>query len=220
MLKEAVMATVHCGLMQDNLVLVSGTFKEYAYSANLVNAMSLNQKHYIPLIHTNDYNKFVKFLDSSPIYSVMIYQTNGLLLQKSIMDFSIVAKDWNVIIQPGTLINRLGHYFSVNSRDSSKYKAILRLMEVTKINNFDNVYYYALNTVNKQCINAFKHHLMHQYLALKTDYYDQINIQASTDQIIENMTHAFFEGNDVDISKFENRGIIDTKKLTEIMDKL
>ncbi|GHU33882.1 hypothetical protein FACS1894166_10390 [Bacilli bacterium] len=124
-----------------------------------------------------------------------------------------------MIVQPGTLINRLGHYFSINSKESTKYKAILKLMEVTKISNFDKVYYYALNTVNKQCINAFKHHLMHQYLALKTDYYDQIDIQASTDQIVCDMTHAFFEGNDIDLGKFENRGIVDTKRLIETMEK-
>jgi hypothetical protein len=92
-------------------------------------------------------------------------------------------------------------------------------METTKISNFERVYYYALNTVNKQCINAFKHHLMHQYLALKTDYYDQIDIQASTDEIVQDMTHAFFEGNDINVTKFEDRGIVDTKRLVETMNK-
>jgi hydroxymethylpyrimidine pyrophosphatase-like HAD family hydrolase len=71
---EDVSAATHFSIMEGSLVLASGSSREYAYSVNLLNALALNKKHYVPLPYTNDYGKFIKFLGSTNIHSLLIFQ--------------------------------------------------------------------------------------------------------------------------------------------------
>jgi hypothetical protein len=108
-------------------------------------------------------------------------------------------------------------YFVVNDINDSKYNAILKLMEILKIPNVDKAYYYALNTINEQCVKAFKNHLIHQNIALSSNYYNKISEQANTDNIITNIRHAFFYENETINNTYVTEEIIDTKCLDQIM---
>jgi hydroxymethylpyrimidine pyrophosphatase-like HAD family hydrolase len=91
--KDEVLAVIHYAIMQSSLVLVSGSQREYAYSLNLINALSLNKRHYLPLPHTNDYNKIVKFIDSTIVHSILVYQRERPRMLKVLEVFGNVAKD-------------------------------------------------------------------------------------------------------------------------------
>jgi hypothetical protein len=105
----------------------------------------------------------------------------------------------------------------VTDKADSKYNAILKIMESLKIINVDKVYYYALNTINNQCVTAFKNHLIHQNVALVSSYYNKIAVQANVDNIITNIRHAFFNEDEVVNDTYVTKEIIDTKRLNEIM---
>jgi hypothetical protein len=92
-------------------------------------------------------------------------------------------------------------------------------MEFLKITNVDEVYYYALNTINDQCIHAFKNHLIHQNVALISPYYNKIDIQANIDNIITSIRRAFFNTNEGINSTYATKEIINTKQLNEIMNQ-
>jgi hydroxymethylpyrimidine pyrophosphatase-like HAD family hydrolase len=47
--KSDVLAGLHLGIMENCLVLLSGSNKEYAYSANIMSALTLSKKHYAAL---------------------------------------------------------------------------------------------------------------------------------------------------------------------------
>jgi hydroxymethylpyrimidine pyrophosphatase-like HAD family hydrolase len=91
--KEDVLAILHYAIMQNSLVLVSGTQREYAYSLNLLNALSLNKKHYLPLPYTNDYNKLIKFVNSTIVHSVLVFHKDRSEMLKALDEFNAVAKN-------------------------------------------------------------------------------------------------------------------------------
>jgi hydroxymethylpyrimidine pyrophosphatase-like HAD family hydrolase len=91
--RDEVLAIVHFAIMQNALVLVSGSQREYGYSLNLLNSSSLNKKHYLPLPYTSDYPKFVKFIDSTIIHSILIFQKEREKMLKTLDKFSAIAKD-------------------------------------------------------------------------------------------------------------------------------
>jgi hydroxymethylpyrimidine pyrophosphatase-like HAD family hydrolase len=91
--KDEVLAITHYGIMQNSLVLISGSQREYAYSLNLINALSLNKKHYLPLPYTNDYNKIIKFIDSTIVHSILIFKKERAAMLKTFEAFNNIAKD-------------------------------------------------------------------------------------------------------------------------------
>jgi hydroxymethylpyrimidine pyrophosphatase-like HAD family hydrolase len=91
--KDEIMAIVHYAIMQNSLVLVSGSQREYAYSLNLINALFLNKKHYLPLMYTNDYHRLTKFIDSTIVHSVLIFQKEREQMLKTLDTFNLIAKD-------------------------------------------------------------------------------------------------------------------------------
>ncbi|MDR3330394.1 MAG: hypothetical protein LBS76_03895 [Mycoplasmataceae bacterium] len=210
--KEDVLAILHYAIMQNSLVLVSGSQREYAYSLNLLNALSLNKRHYLPLPYTNDYNKLAKFVNSTIVHSVLIFHKNRSEMLKALNEFNNVAKDWSFNGLAGQ-----HSYFVVTAKENTKYNAILKIMEMLHISNMDKIYYYALNTINDLCIKAFKNHLIHQDVALSSIYYNKINIQANIDNIITNMRQAFFSDEENANNTYVTKEIIDTKRLSQIM---
>jgi hypothetical protein len=99
-----------------------------------------------------------------------------------------------------------------------KYQALLKIMEYLHISNFDNIHYYALNTINDQCVKSFKNILLHQDIALNSDYFTNIDIQVNTDNMITNIRNAFFtDEQNVTNDTYSTKVILDTKKLVEIM---
>jgi hydroxymethylpyrimidine pyrophosphatase-like HAD family hydrolase len=93
MTRDEVLAITHYAIMQNSLLLVSGSQREYAYSLNLLNALSLNKKHYLPLPYTNDYNKIAKFIDSTVVHSILIFQKERNHMLKTLERFNRVIKD-------------------------------------------------------------------------------------------------------------------------------
>ncbi|MDR0675163.1 MAG: hypothetical protein LBF36_02775 [Mycoplasmataceae bacterium] len=212
--RDEVLAVVHYAIMQNSLVLISGSQREYAYSLNLINAISLNKKHYLPLPYTNDYNKIIKFVDSTIVHSILVFHKERKHMLKALNSFNAVNKDWNFSGMAGQ-----HSYFVVTDKADNKYNAVLKLMEFLKIINIEKVYYYALNTINNQCITAFKNHLIHQNVALISDYYNKISIQANVDNIITNIRHAFFNEDESVNNTYVTKEIINTKRLNEIMSE-
>jgi hydroxymethylpyrimidine pyrophosphatase-like HAD family hydrolase len=73
---DAALATIHTGVVQNNLVLVSGATQELSYSYNYLHQSTLAKKHYIKLSCTNDFQKFIKFVTNNDIFSVMIFNND------------------------------------------------------------------------------------------------------------------------------------------------
>ncbi|MDR0740009.1 MAG: HAD family hydrolase [Mycoplasmataceae bacterium] len=212
--RDAVLAVVHYAIMQNSLVLLSSSHREYAYSMNLLNASSLNKKHYLPLPYTNNYQKLVKFINSTVIHSILIYQKERNKMLKVLDIFNSILKDWSFVAIPGQ-----HSYFLVTNKDDTKYNTVLKIMEMLNIINVDDVYYYALNTINNQCVKAFKNHLIHQDTALISDYYNKISVQANTDNMIANIRHVFFHTDEFVNNTYITKEIINTKRLNQIMNE-
>jgi hydroxymethylpyrimidine pyrophosphatase-like HAD family hydrolase len=90
---EDVLAATHFAIMEGSLVLASGSAREYAYSVNLLNALALNKKHYVPLPYTNDYGKFSKFIISTNIHSILVFQKERKNMLAVNERFSVVVND-------------------------------------------------------------------------------------------------------------------------------
>ncbi|MDR1991864.1 MAG: hypothetical protein LBP70_04025 [Mycoplasmataceae bacterium] len=208
-----VSAIVHYGIMQNSLVLISGNQREYAYSLNLINASFLNKHHYLPLPYTNDYTKFTKFINSTIIHSILILQKNRQQMKRVYDAFNMVKKDWNFSALAGQ-----HSFFVITDKNDSKYNAILKIMEFLKIININDVYYYALNTIDDQCVVAFKNHLIHQDIALLSNYYNKITIQANIDQIITNIRNFFFNQSGSN-NTYKTKEILDIKTLNKIVNE-
>jgi hypothetical protein len=91
-------------------------------------------------------------------------------------------------------------------------------MEFLKIININDVYYYALNTIDDQCVVAFKNHLIHQDIALLSNYYNKITIQANIDQIITNIRNFFFNQSGSN-NTYKTKEILDIKTLNKIVNE-
>jgi hypothetical protein len=101
----------------------------------------------------------------------------------------------------------------------SKYNAILKIMEILNINNFDKIYYYAINSIDEKCIKAFKHHLIHQEIAFNSQYIEKISIQANTDTMASNISRAFFTNVSSNEHSYNIKSIVDTERLNHIMNE-
>jgi hydroxymethylpyrimidine pyrophosphatase-like HAD family hydrolase len=86
-------AIVHYGIMQNALVLASGETREYAYSLDQLNAIALQKRHYLPLLYTNDYAKFSKFIHSLPTFSIMLFQKRRTTMLANFEELNHVIKD-------------------------------------------------------------------------------------------------------------------------------
>jgi hypothetical protein len=91
--KEEVNAVVHHAMMKNLLVLASGSIKEFAYSINLLNTLMLAKKHYLPLLSTNDYTKFSKFINSATIHSLLIFHKERSEINSSLVSFNKIIGD-------------------------------------------------------------------------------------------------------------------------------
>jgi hydroxymethylpyrimidine pyrophosphatase-like HAD family hydrolase len=91
--KDEALAVTHYAIMQNSLVLISSSQREYAYSLNLINAISLNKRHYLPLPYTNDYTKIVRFIESTVVHSILIYQKERGHMLKALENFNKITKD-------------------------------------------------------------------------------------------------------------------------------
>jgi hydroxymethylpyrimidine pyrophosphatase-like HAD family hydrolase len=91
--KDEVSAIIHFAIMQNALVLLSASQKEYGYSVNLLNALSLDKKHYVPLPYTNNYHKLVKFINSTIIHSVLVFHSERSKMLECLSNFNALSKD-------------------------------------------------------------------------------------------------------------------------------
>jgi hypothetical protein len=112
-----------------------------------------------------------------------------------------------------------GSYFVATDMASSKYQALMRIIENLKITNFDHVNYYAINSIDEQCLKAFKNHLIHQEIAFNSKYINEINIQASLDEISDRMYRLTFVNSPTFHTSKKNHmeDVIDGECYTEIM---
>jgi hypothetical protein len=86
-------ALTHYGIMLSAFVLGSAESREFAYSIDQSNAIVLQKRHYLPLLYTNDYSKFNKFLKSANIFSVMLFQKDREKIVNNFEELSYVIKD-------------------------------------------------------------------------------------------------------------------------------
>jgi hypothetical protein len=91
---------------------------------------------------------------------------------------------------------------------------LLKLIEHLKIKTFDNVYYYAINTITERCLKSFKNKLIFQDIALASKYYADIEDQAKVDDVIDNIKNIISDSFEVKLTT--KQILYDTKKIKKL----
>lgn len=187
--KEIVGAVTHTGIIENDLVLVSSNTQEMAYSYNFINQQALSKKHFIKLACTNDFQKFVKFINTNDIYSIMIFSSEYERMFQSYEKFVKVSSEWNFELQ-----GAIATYFLITKQNVNKSNAIRYLMDYLKISNNDNVHYYALNTYDKISLLTFKNRYVYQDVVLLSElklkkFNFQMDINSLIRSVIKNSTN-------------------------------
>lgn len=154
-LRSDVLELVHTIAMIDMLDLISTSKSEYLYSFDPMNIYLLAKAHYIKLNESITYNKIKDIINQDKVYGMMAFQKNILEFNEKYSNFLAVCSDWDI-----TTTRLSESAFLVHNAETNKYNAILKIMELKGINDFQNVYYYGINNADFKCYNSFKNHLI------------------------------------------------------------
>lgn len=181
--RNDVLGISHCLTMSDLLQLISISNNEFIYSFDPMNEYIFSKMHYINSNNVSTYGKFKELLEKNSVFSFLCFQRNSLDFSQKFANFNNVSSDWNVNV------SRLGDSsFVVYHKDASKYKAILKIMESKKISNFQNVYYYGINSVDVDCYNSFKNHLISVSAYYETKNFGNTIYTVSYDAILNELS--------------------------------
>jgi hydroxymethylpyrimidine pyrophosphatase-like HAD family hydrolase len=91
--KQMALSTIHTGIIENNLILVSTTNREMSYGYNFSNKVSLSKKHYVKLPYSSDFPKFIEFVNTNDIFSILIFNNNDEYLSDSYEKFIKVSNE-------------------------------------------------------------------------------------------------------------------------------
>lgn len=165
---DAAAATIHTGIMENNLILVSGDTYEMSYSYNFSHQLSLSKKHYAKLPCTNEFQKFIKFVRENNIYSILIFNKGYEQMFMTYEKFTKLINEWSFELQKS-----ISTYFLITEKNINKSFAVKYLIDYLKIPGNESIYYYALNTYDRELILTFKNRCVYQDVVLMSELRDK-----------------------------------------------
>lgn len=142
----------------DLLQLASYKNNELIYSFDQLSTHAFAKMHYINLMTTSNFLNYKDQIIKNKIYSFLCFQHNTYDFENIYSDLLTLQEDLNI-----KLIKISESSFQAFHKDVCKYKSLIKIMKLKNITDFKNVYYYGLNSIDFECYNTFKNHLISIY---------------------------------------------------------